>query len=96
MIDKVAEWGFPVGKFELKLMVKDMLTKKGNYNQKKFICVEYALCPGGPRLEHVLKLLNSTKLICKSFFVNQLIQPRHFFSLVHKIHSLSSLRNVNA
>ena len=36
MIDKVAEWGFPVGKFELKLMVKDMLTKKGNYNQKKF------------------------------------------------------------
>ena len=36
MIDKVAEWGFPVRKFELRLMVKDMLTKKGNYNQKKF------------------------------------------------------------
>ena len=36
MIEKVAEWGFPVEKFELKLMVKDMLTKKGNYNQKKF------------------------------------------------------------
>ena len=30
MIDKVAEWGFAVAKFELKLMVKDMLTKKGN------------------------------------------------------------------
>ena len=29
MIDKVAGWGFPVRKFELKLMVKDMLTKKG-------------------------------------------------------------------
>ena len=36
MKDQVAEWGFPVRKFELKLMVKDMLTKKGNYNQKKF------------------------------------------------------------
>ena len=36
MIDKVAEWGFPVGKFELRLMVKDMLTKKGKYNKKKF------------------------------------------------------------
>ena len=36
MIDKVAEWGFPVRKFELKLTVKDMLTKKGTYNQKKF------------------------------------------------------------
>ena len=34
MIDKVAEWGFPVGKFELKLMVKDMLTKKGNQIKK--------------------------------------------------------------
>ena len=45
MIDKVAEWGFPVRKFELKLMVKDMLTKKGNYEQKKSMCVEYVLCP---------------------------------------------------
>ena len=36
MKDKVTDWGFPVRKFELKLMVKDMLTKKGNYNQKKF------------------------------------------------------------
>ena len=34
MIDKVAKWGFPVGKFELKLMVKDMLTKKGNQIKK--------------------------------------------------------------
>ena len=36
IIDKVAEWGFPTGKFEFKLMVKDMLTEKGNYNQKNF------------------------------------------------------------
>ena len=36
MIDKVVEWGFSVGKLELKLMVKDMLTKKGNYNREKF------------------------------------------------------------
>ena len=80
MIDKVAEWGFPVRKFELKLMVKDMLTKKvGNYNQKKFMSIKYVLCPGGPHLEHVLKLLNAPKLICKSFFVNQLIiLPRNF------------------
>ena len=28
--------GISVKNFELKLMVKDMLTKKGNYNQKKF------------------------------------------------------------
>ena len=28
--------GISVENFELKLMVKDMLTKKGNYNQKKF------------------------------------------------------------
>ena len=33
MIDKVAEWGFPVGKFELKLMVKDMLTKKAKVHK---------------------------------------------------------------
>ena len=36
MIDKVAEWEFPCGKFELKLMIKDKLTEKGHYNQKKF------------------------------------------------------------
>ena len=36
MIDKVAEWEFPGGKFELKLMIKDKLTEKGHYNQKKF------------------------------------------------------------
>ena len=43
MIDKVAEWGFPIGKFELKLMVKDMLTKKCNYNKGNLVKPEFNL-----------------------------------------------------
>ena len=43
MIDKVAEWGFPIGKFELKLMVKDMLTKKCNYNKRNLVKPEFNL-----------------------------------------------------
>ena len=29
LTDDVAEWGFPVGRFEVKMMVKDLLDKKG-------------------------------------------------------------------
>ena len=43
MIDKVAEWRFPTGKFELKLMVKDMLTKKGNYNKRNLVKPKFNL-----------------------------------------------------
>ena len=43
MIDKVAEWRFPIGKFELKLMVKDMLTKKGNYNKRNLVKPKFNL-----------------------------------------------------
>ena len=52
MIDKVAEWGFPVEKFELKVMVKDMLTKKDNYTKRnlgksKFNLLQKDLLPAG-------------------------------------------------
>ena len=29
MIDQVVEWGFAIGKIELKIMVKDLLNNKG-------------------------------------------------------------------
>ena len=32
MMNQVAQWGFPIGKFELQLMVKDLLNNKGLYD----------------------------------------------------------------
>ena len=34
MIDKVAECGFPVGKFELEWMIKDMVTKNVIFTER--------------------------------------------------------------
>ena len=52
MIDKVAEWGFPVEKYELKVMVTDMPTKNDNYTKRnlgkpKFNLLQKDLLPAG-------------------------------------------------
>ena len=36
LVDDVAEWGFPVGRFEIKLMVKDLLDSINVVYPKKY------------------------------------------------------------